>query len=97
MAFSIRCDQPPRSSSSFPHAVQHGSPMPVRPVPEDIVAINGDFHCDFTNSSGMSVWLGAGPAVVMTDPSAGRSNTGVGVNAVVTDQSQVGLSGGVRF
>jgi hypothetical protein len=47
---------------------------------ENLIAMNGDFHYDFSQSSSMSVWMGAGPAFLITDPSEGNSRTDVGLN-----------------
>ena len=54
---------------------------------EDLVAMNGDFHYDFTSRPGMSAWMGAGPAVVVTKPSVGDSRADLGLNLLT------GLSG----
>lgn len=46
---------------------------------ETLVALNGDFHCDVSRQRTTSVWLGAGPAVLIQGPSGDRS-TDLGVN-----------------
>ena len=60
---------------------------------ENLILMNGDFHYDLNQSRNMSFWMGAGPAVIVTDPSAGSSRTDVGLN-VLTGLS--GTSGSVR-
>jgi len=47
---------------------------------ENLIAMNGDFHYDFTENNSVSVWMGAGPAVLITDPSEGASRTDMGLN-----------------
>jgi hypothetical protein len=47
---------------------------------ENLIAMNGDFHYDFSQTNSVSVWMGAGPAVLITDPSEGNSRTDVGLN-----------------
>jgi hypothetical protein len=83
---------------------------------ENLIAMNGDFHYDFSQNNSLSVWMGAGPAVLMTDPSEGASRTDVGLDlltgvgarsgsvrpfgqlkAIVADNSQIVLQGGLRF
>jgi len=34
----------------------------------NLAALNGDFHYDFDTSSDAAVWVGAGPALLITDP-----------------------------
>ena len=61
---------------------------------ENIVTMNGDFHYDIPqNSNNMSVWMGAGPALLVTDPSNGETRTNMGLN-VLTGIG--GTSGQVR-
>jgi hypothetical protein len=48
----------------------------------DIVALSGDFHYDFNRDRNTSVWLGAGPAVLMTNHSVGADETDLGVNVL---------------
>ena len=51
---------------------------------ENLVGLNGDFHYDFYSSanSGMSAWLGGGPAVLMSNPDAGDTQTDLGLNVL---------------
>jgi hypothetical protein len=60
---------------------------------ENLILMNGDFHYDLNSGSNMSVWMGAGPAVIITDPSAGSSRTDVGLNLLT---GLGGTSGSVR-
>jgi hypothetical protein len=62
---------------------------------ENLIGVNGDFHYDFYNSgnSGMSAWFGGGPAILMTNPDNGDSQTDLGLN-VLTGLG--GTSGAVR-
>ncbi|HTO92530.1 MAG TPA: hypothetical protein VMJ70_15470 [Candidatus Sulfotelmatobacter sp.] len=60
---------------------------------ENIVTMNGDFHYDLPQRSRVSVWMGAGPAVVVQDPDEGSSRTDLGLN-VLTGVG--GTSGSVR-
>jgi hypothetical protein len=60
---------------------------------ENLILMNGDFHYDLNQSNNMSVWMGAGPAVIVTDPSVGNSRTDVGLN-LLTGLS--GTNGSVR-
>lgn len=48
----------------------------------DVVTVNADFHYDFARESGVSFWLGAGPAVVRRDPDfgLGDAETDLGIN-----------------
>jgi hypothetical protein len=46
----------------------------------DRFAVNGDFHYDFGYDSGLSMWLGGGPAILVTDPDVGDSRTDLGLN-----------------
>lgn len=48
----------------------------------DIVALSGDFHYDFNSDRNTSVWLGAGPAVLMTNRTVGEDETDLGVNVL---------------
>lgn len=34
----------------------------------NVAALNGDFHYDFETGSSAAVWVGAGPAILITDP-----------------------------
>ena len=47
---------------------------------QNLITMNGDFHYDFQQNRSMSVWMGAGPAVLITDPEAGDTDTDVGLN-----------------
>jgi hypothetical protein len=60
---------------------------------ENIIAMNGDFHYDITENTNMSVWMGAGPAVLVTDPDAGSSRTDLGLNLLT---GLGGTTGSVR-
>jgi hypothetical protein len=79
-------------------------------------AVNGDVHYDLPVASNMSWWLGAGPALVVTDPDAGSSSSDFGLNllggvgaahgnvrpfaqfkAIVADDNEAALMGGIRF
>ncbi len=60
---------------------------------ENLIAMNGDFHYDYARNSGLSAWMGAGPAVLVTNPSAGDTRTDLGLN-VLTGLS--GTKGDVR-
>lgn len=44
------------------------------------LTLNGDFHYDFAHSDAMSFYMGAGPAVIHTDPEFADSNTDLGLN-----------------
>jgi hypothetical protein len=46
----------------------------------NMVSLNGDIHYDFAGSSSMSMWLGAGPALLVRDPDGGSSDTNLGLN-----------------
>jgi hypothetical protein len=48
----------------------------------DIVALSGDFHYDFNSDRNTSVWLGGGPAVLMTNHAGGEDETDLGVNVL---------------
>jgi len=60
---------------------------------ENLVAMNGDFHYDFAQNRNLSVWMGAGPAVLVTDPEVGDSDTDVGLNLLT---GLGGTTGNVR-
>ena len=49
---------------------------------KDVVSMNGDFHYDLDEGSGPAVWVGAGPAVLVTNPEVGSSNTDLGLNVL---------------
>lgn len=40
----------------------------------DLITFNLDFHRDFDVDAPFTVWLGAGPAIVLRDPDRGRSD-----------------------
>ena len=80
------------------------------------VTVNGDVHYDLPLASRMSWWVGAGPALMVTDPDTGPSNSNFAVNvfggvggrggsvrpfaqfkAIVSDNSETALMGGIRF
>jgi hypothetical protein len=46
---------------------------------EDMVALNGDFHYDVSHQRTTSVWLGAGPAIIIQNHD-GNSDTNLGMN-----------------
>jgi len=48
---------------------------------DDLVALNGDFHCDVSHQRTTSVWLGGGPAVLIQSHD-GNSETNLGVNVL---------------
>lgn len=48
----------------------------------DFVAMSGDFHYDLRNQQRTAVWVGAGPAILMTNRSSGRDDTDLGVNVL---------------
>jgi len=47
---------------------------------ENIVTMNGDFHYDIPQRSSVSVWMGGGPAVLVTDPNDRPAHTDLGLN-----------------
>ena len=48
---------------------------------DDMVALNGDFHYDVSHQRTTSVWLGAGPAIIIQDHK-GNSDTNLGMNVL---------------
>ena len=44
------------------------------------VSMNGDVHYDISQRQTMSVWMGAGPAVLVRNPEVGDTHTSMGVN-----------------
>ncbi len=48
----------------------------------DLVTLNGDFHKDFHKTGNLTVWAGAGPAIVMVDRNVpgGDNETDLGAN-----------------
>lgn len=80
------------------------------------VTLNGDVHYDLPIASRTSWWVGAGPALVVTDPDNAPSDSRFGLNvlggvggrngavrpfaqfkAIVSDNSETALMGGIRF
>ena len=80
------------------------------------VTVNGDLHYDLPMASSMSWWVGAGPALLVSDPDNAPSNSRFAVNvlggvggrggsvrpfaqfkAIVSDNSETALMGGIRF
>jgi len=59
----------------------------------NLVLLNGDVHYDFAGNSKMSMWIGAGPALLMTDPDGGDSDTNLGLNVFT---GITGTGGSVR-
>jgi len=49
---------------------------------KDIVAMSGDFHYDFDPNSSTAFWMGAGPAVLVTDRRDAASDTDLGMNVL---------------
>jgi hypothetical protein len=49
---------------------------------KDIVAMSGDFHYDFDTQSNTAFWMGAGPAVLVTDRKDASSDTNLGMNVL---------------
>ena len=48
----------------------------------DFVAMSGDFHYDLRNHQRTAVWVGAGPAILMTNRQFGRDDTDLGMNVL---------------
>jgi hypothetical protein len=48
----------------------------------NLYTMNGDMHYDLTPQSRTAVWLGAGPAVLVSDPDRGDSGVDLGLNAL---------------
>jgi len=48
----------------------------------DIVAVSGDVHYDFNHTRNTSLWVGAGPAVLVTNREFGDDETDLGVNVL---------------
>ena len=46
----------------------------------NLFSVNGDMHYDFATFKSSQMWLGAGPALLMTDPDGGDSDTNLGLN-----------------
>ena len=80
------------------------------------VTVNGDIHYDLPLASRMSWWVGAGPALLVSDPDNAPSDSRFAVNvfggvggrngsvrpfaqfkAIVSDNSETALMGGIRF
>ena len=49
----------------------------------DLMILSGDFHYDFGATSGLSIWAGGGPALLMNNPDHGDSSTDFGLNALM--------------
>ena len=49
---------------------------------QDIIAMSGDIHYDFATGSRTSFWMGAGPALLVTDHSNAESETDLGMNVL---------------
>lgn len=47
---------------------------------ENVVSLNGDVHYDFADTKDVTFWMGGGPALVMSDPDEGNSDTNAGLN-----------------
>jgi hypothetical protein len=45
-----------------------------------LFSVNGDVHYDFASVGSSSLWIGAGPALLVTDPDQGDSDTRLGLN-----------------
>ena len=82
----------------------------------DLITLNGDFHYDFPTGDPVTVYLGAGPSLLFSNPEGDNDgSTDVGLNliggvagrgatrpfgqvkAVLSDNSEVALMGGIRF
>ena len=48
----------------------------------DFVAMSGDFHYDLRNHQRTAVWVGGGPAILMTNRQFGRDDTDLGLNVL---------------
>ena len=81
----------------------------------DLFALSGDFHYDFHHSGNTTLWVGAGPALLIEDNDF-DSDASVGLNglfgigaasgtvrpfgqfkAILSDDAEVVLTGGIRF
>src|SRR5262249_23861190 len=49
----------------------------------DLKVLSGDFHYDFGATSGLSIWAGGGPALLMNNPDVGETTTDFGLNALM--------------
>jgi hypothetical protein len=58
-----------------------------------LISMNGDLHYDLQQNQDMSVWMGAGPAVLVNDREVGSSTTDLGLNVLT---GIAGTSGSVR-
>ncbi len=48
----------------------------------DVVSFNGDVHYDLAYQQPTSVWLGAGPAVILRETARDERETGLGMNVI---------------
>ena len=48
----------------------------------DFVAMSGDFHYDFADRGKATFWMGAGPALLVTERPVGSNDTDLGVNVL---------------
>ena len=81
----------------------------------DLFALSGDFHYDFHHKGNTTLWVGAGPSLLIEDNDV-DSDASVGLNglfgigaargavrpfgqfkAILSDNSEVVLTGGIRF
>lgn len=56
----------------------------------DLVIASGDFHYDFASAGNMSIWAGGGPALLVSNPDEGDSETDFGLNALMGIGSRLG-------
>ena len=59
----------------------------------NLYTANADFHYDLPTTSSMSFYMGLGPALLISDPDGGDSNSDVGLNVLA---GIAGLSSTVR-
>lgn len=59
----------------------------------NLYSVNGDLHYDFASAGSASMWLGAGPALLVSDPDGGDSSTDLGLNVFTGITS---MKGGTR-
>ena len=69
--------------------MSHGSQWYFNPNVElalgdrrDIVAMSGDFHSDFASEGNATFWVGAGPAILVTDRDGADADTDLGINVL---------------
>lgn len=48
----------------------------------NVISVNGDVHYDLPVESTMSWWVGAGPALLISDPDPGGSSSNFGLNLI---------------